>query len=451
MKKTKKRGVTLVELIMAMVLMAMVGIIVTIIFNTAFSSRELIEREVSIQSDMRNSMQTLNQKVEQATGIFVLDDSKYKPVAPPVGDETFVTNFVGTAGWNYIGLSDDGTKLMLHTYKAETDGWISTVIGSSSFYKMTLNLTFTLEVEPGSAASDYQDNRLLKYDLSGKYDKGTNLSLDTAIMALNTKQIFSRVAKGKEGIALAYRNDPIIGNTNAAITFVFDISGSMEDNLNGRYVGATHPDSRLSKLKVEAKKMMQLLTEPESVSVNLVTFSTRANYIKDGSFTRLTSKTLETVEKDIDSMNVAGATNPGDGLRYGLAALKEQAAQNKYVVILSDGLPNRYTITSSGRSDLSSPLSGEKNSIEGGTNGSVLYVRDVAKAWGKASGAKNLYFIGFSGVASEKALGQTMTNHINENGLPSQYEDAATPEQLNATFKKIVDQVVQDLWFVNGP
>lgn len=456
MKNTKKRGVTLVEMIMAMVLMAMVGIIVTIIFNTAFSSRELIDREVSIQSDMRNTMQTLNNKIEGATGIFVLDESKYKAVSPTaVGD---ASSFVGTAGWNYIGLSDDGTKLMVHIYDAKTSKWVSTIVGTSSPYKMTLDLTFTLEVEPGSAASDYQDNRLLKYDLSGKYDKGTSLALDTAIMALNTKQIFSRVAKGKEGIALAYRNDPIIGNTNAAITFVFDVSGSMAWDLEARALsgGATNPNSRMAILKAKAKEMMQLLSEPESVSVNFVTFSTTANYTKDENFTRLTSSNLKKVEEDIDSMGAAGVTNPGDGLRYGLVALKEQPAQNKYVVILSDGRPNRYNVTSSGSFDLSNPLLSKGTTpLHDGNQSyhprSVDYVRDVAKTWGKASGAKNLYFIGFSGLDDDRAYGQTMTNLINANGIPSQYEEAKNSEQLNATFRKIVDQVIQDLWFVNGP
>ena len=83
------------------------------------------------------------------------------------------------------------------------------------------------------------------------------MSIDTAISALNTKQVFSKVAKGKKGIALAYRNDPIEGQMNVAISFVFDKSGSMSWDLNGNNTNYWGPKSRMSILQDKATIMMR--------------------------------------------------------------------------------------------------------------------------------------------------------------------------------------------------
>ena len=95
------------------------------------------------------------------------------------------------------------------------------MLGTNSLYDMQLDLEF-------KADESYQDNRLINYNLTGQYKNSKNkLSIDTAISALNTKQVISKVAKGRKGIALTYRNDPIEGQINTAVSFVFDTSGSM--------------------------------------------------------------------------------------------------------------------------------------------------------------------------------------------------------------------------------
>lgn len=76
--KQLRKGFTLVEMIMAILLMSMIAVIIGIIFNTMFSSRELIEREASIQAEMRTSMQYVDRTIGKATSVFILDDSKFK-------------------------------------------------------------------------------------------------------------------------------------------------------------------------------------------------------------------------------------------------------------------------------------------------------------------------------------------------------------------------------------
>ena len=54
--KQLRKGFTLTEMIIAIILTSMVGLLIGLIFNTMFSGRSLIEREASIQSEMRTSM-----------------------------------------------------------------------------------------------------------------------------------------------------------------------------------------------------------------------------------------------------------------------------------------------------------------------------------------------------------------------------------------------------------
>ena len=61
--KQIQKGFTLVEMVMAIMLMSMIALIIGVIFNTMFSSRELIEREASIQAEMRTSMQYVDRTV----------------------------------------------------------------------------------------------------------------------------------------------------------------------------------------------------------------------------------------------------------------------------------------------------------------------------------------------------------------------------------------------------
>ncbi|WP_049617618.1 hypothetical protein [Streptococcus sp. X13SY08] len=88
-----------------------------------------------------------------------------------------------------------------------------------------------------SSDENYQDNRLVNYEVKGQYTNiNKKFALDSASVALNTKQVFSHVSRGKEGVAIAYRNDPIEGQMNTAISFVFDTSGSMGWDINGEKI-----------------------------------------------------------------------------------------------------------------------------------------------------------------------------------------------------------------------
>lgn len=432
--KKRQKGFTLTEIIIAIILTSMVGLLIGLVFNTMFSGRNIIEREASIQSEMRTSMQYVDRTIGKATSVFVLDDSKYgKDVRK-------------TEGWNYIGLSPDGKKVKNYIWNKSTKSWDESVLGTNSLYDMQLDLEF-------KADESYQDNRLINYNLTGQYKNSKNkLSIDTAISALNTKQVISKVAKGKKGIALAYRNDPIEGQVNTAVSFVFDTSGSMAYGLWNQKLEPTDSRTRMNILKTKANLLVDDLKEIGNVSVNLVRFSGDASYIQED-FVEL-DKDTDTIKTKIKALPTSWITNPGDGLRYGLVSLQRNPAQLKYVVLLTDGIPNAYTASPDGigKYDLTAnfPTNGKQIKADQPVSLTTEYVGQVAKTFG--SGVKRISVIGFSGNVKEIKDGQKIADQIKTVGkVDSTFVIATNEAALEQTFADIKKQIQQDLWFVSGP
>ena len=433
MKKIQK-GFTLTEIIIAIILTSMVGLLIGLVFNTMFSGRNIIEREASIQSEMRTSMQYVDRTIGKATSVFVLDDSKYSK------------DVRKTEGWNYIGLSPDGKKVKNYIWNKSTKSWDESVLGTNSLYDMQLDLEF-------KADESYQDNRLINYNLTGQYKNSKNkLSIDTAISALNTKQVISKVAKGKKGIALAYRNDPIEGQVNTAVSFVFDTSGSMAYGLWNQKLEPTDSRTRMNILKTKANLLVDDLKKIGNVSVNLVRFSGDASYIQED-FVEL-DKDTDTIKTKIKALPTSWITNPGDGLRYGLVSLQRNPAQLKYVVLLTDGIPNAYTASPDGigKYDLTAnfPTNGKQIKADQPVSLTTEYVGQVAKTFG--SGVKRISVIGFSGNVKEIKDGQKIADQIKTVGkVESTFVIATNEAALEQTFADIKKQIQQDLWFVSGP
>lgn len=432
--KKRQKGFTLTEIIIAIILTSMVGLLIGLVFNTMFSGRNIIEREASIQSEMRTSMQYVDRTIGKATSVFVLDESKYgKDVRK-------------TEGWNYIGLSPDGKKVINYIWNKTTKRWDESVLGTNSLYDMQLDLEF-------KADESYQDNRLINYNLTGQYKNSKNkLSIDTAISALNTKQVISKVAKGKKGIALAYRNDPIEGQVNTAVSFVFDTSGSMAYGLWNQKLEPTDSRTRMNILKTKANLLVDDLKEIGNVSVNLVRFSGDASYIQED-FVEL-DKDTDTIKTKIKALPTSWITNPGDGLRYGLVSLQRNPAQLKYVVLLTDGIPNAYTASPDGigKYDLTAnfPTNGKQIKADQPVSLTTEYVGQVAKTFG--SGVKRISVIGFSGNVKEIKDGQKIADQIKTVGkVDSTFVIATNEAALEQTFADIKKQIQQDLWFVSGP
>ena len=75
-------------------------------------------------------------------------------------------------------LSSDGKKVLNYVWDKSKQDWKVSELGTKSLYDIKLDLEFKTE-------GAYQDNRLISYNLTGKYpDTNNKLSIDTAISAL---------------------------------------------------------------------------------------------------------------------------------------------------------------------------------------------------------------------------------------------------------------------------
>ena len=205
-------------------------------------------------------------------------------------------------------------------------------------------------------------------------------------------------------------------------------------------------------LKKKANLLVDDLKEIGNVSVNLVRFSGSASYIQED-FVELDKDTGKIKEK-IKSLPTSWITNPGDGLRYGLVSLQRNPAQLKYVVLLTDGIPNAYTGSPDGigKYDLTANFPTDNKQIKADQPVSLTteYVGQVAKTFG--SGVKRISVIGFSGNVGEIKDGQKIADQIKTVGkVESTFVIATNEAALEQTFADIKKQIQQDLWFVSGP
>ena len=436
----KRKGVTLAELIVSIIVLSLVFIIIVSIFNVFIQGRVLVAKEADLQADLRSTTLNVSNATRKATAIFVVTDEKYD------GTTAKLTN-----GWSYIGLSSDGKTLINYRWNKTSKKWDEHKLSVAS-YDVRYRLNF-------SQTGAYQDNKVLNFELTGQYGDGTStLKSDSSVMALNAKQIFDQSKAGKPGVAIAYRDDPIENDVSASVSFVFDVSGSMDWKIGGDK--PSRNTLRINALKTEARKLVDSLNEIGGIRVNLVTFSTQGKFVQRPFFELKTNR--DKVKQSIDLMRPDGATNPGDGLRYSLVSLQTENTALKHVILLTDGVPNIMNRRGDRRRfeyDLREETVGVQQ-VESLANFyhddydatyPIGYAKEVVKKFSR--GVKRISVIGFSGNPSEKALGTRLTTNINvpENGTIATYYDADSQEQLAKIFDDIKLQIAEDLWFVVGP
>ena len=108
----KRKGVTLAELIVSIIVLSLVFIIIVSIFNVFIQGRVLVAKEADLQADLRSTTLNVSNATRKATAIFVVTDEKYD------GTTAKLTN-----GWSYIGLSSDGKTLINYRWNKTSKKW----------------------------------------------------------------------------------------------------------------------------------------------------------------------------------------------------------------------------------------------------------------------------------------------------------------------------------------
>lgn len=294
----KRRGFTLVELMIGILLASIVIALGMQLIRSSVKGFTATSKEYSVQNGVRASMDNIANITKEATAIFTVDKTKFDP------------NDLSKrkVGWSYVAVNEDGTKLLNHV-------WVWTDKKSGSGKHKVIDITPTewntrsahkdirytigfYQQDDGTNLSEDEENRLrekrqLSVNLTGKSSDGQDYSLKRDIKAENLYQILdSRTSRLKPITALAYKTDSLedpikkTAPAEAAVVFAIDISSSMMRDLAGK----DHPlgsdgkpdfnqripeeDQRITILKKTAKKFVGELESSGAIDLYLVPFAT---------------------------------------------------------------------------------------------------------------------------------------------------------------------------------
>ncbi|WP_242846140.1 vWA domain-containing protein [Clostridium novyi] len=103
--------------------------------------------------------------------------------------------------------------------------------------------------------------------------------------------------------------------------------------------------SRIDSVKKVANDFVDKFKDDENTEIAIVRYSSKADVVLDNSNkVFLSSKDNETIKKRINSLKADGATNIGDGIRKSYSILdKCDKDSEKYMILMTDGVPTAYT------------------------------------------------------------------------------------------------------------
>ncbi len=475
-KLSKRKGFTLVELVLIIVLLSTTLGAVLTFANHTIKLGDVHQNEVNFQADMRDTMLTIDERVKKSSAVFAITkdefmDSSGKPFMDPE--------------WSYIGISQsEENKGQVCVFNYVDGKWQENLLSSGNS-DIEFELTFDKETEEGTG------QKMLTYTLIGKEKGGDVRSLDAKTEVLSAYTVVDKGTKKDKAVALAFRTGERVFPEPSSVTFVIDVSGSMTNPMKTTdEFGNKITLARYEVVNKALKDMLSSLVDTTSVDVAFVDFGSYAmsyDYSDPSAvdqYINLNTKYGE-VATVIDKIHPGAVhwttrntgTNVGDGMRlaYNMlekrnVGLKKRNTRFNYVVLLMDGLPNQYTLRK-GFMGAGSYYTGEKRitsnrprnfripydwSSRGGLNYSkyiISYFLDRSKnsnqALNKIPNMKQfIVTIGaFDGYAK---------NNVKEINAAMKNNDSAVFEGSDGkAIKEAVDRIAEDLtynvWSYSGP
>ena len=353
---SRKKGFTLIELIMAIGIGLMVMVIAYNILFVGIKGHSNTLKSFEEQSDIRYAIETTNNAIRFSTVGFAVTGDDFKPTIEN-GD---VKGLVKP--WNYIGLGPDNKSIVHYKYVPIDD--------KTGYYRMDVlakgldNLTYDLKF---TKPKESQESKIIRYILNVN-SKGKSETIATEVEAINAIHIIDWGDAKNPSVAFAYRTEEtpeIHKKPVAAISMVLDTSGSMNWGMNGE--GTTIKSSNPVRLNL----LKNTLTDPteglfsifkeSDVFVSLVPFSTNANIPHKNYNNRFTKEDASkfynvknektTLENMVNELVADGGTNTGDGMRrayYQLIKFNDEKNSvynlstnqkvKNYMIVLVDGV-----------------------------------------------------------------------------------------------------------------
>lgn len=469
------KGFTLIELILSL---AILGLVISLSSSFLLSTFKLpvkAETEYNIQHEMRMLSKNVTSVIRDASATFALHRTNHNNL---------------TEGWNYIIPTSDKKSIIKYEWNEDTS-----THDSSNLIESKDGVTFDLTYEKTSAP--YEDN-LLQFHLLVNVN-GNERDILSEVEALNSLQVIDRGSSTLPANALAYRTDPRpteVSDNKAAVAFVLDKSGSMGDRMDGSsysYDWHSNPfyHSRMKKMRDEAKRLIESLSENPNIYASIIPFDSTANgsYLMEP--VRVNDTASSVMIDKINSLSANGGTNTGDGIRRGYHTIKQFNDNhddwdiNNFMVILVDGVTtfysayrvdypgsslNDYTyVTGSNNIDnreiyyynytySQGRYGGSGNSLDYWGTQYVNLIGNYVKEYGDTSFVDKkpikVYVIGFSGVSSDHGSLNDIANATGADGPEGETDDfytAGDSAALESIFDSIQKDINDSLWHIGGP
>lgn len=476
MKKKRQGAVTMTEVIVAVVIIGIIVLGVSGLFNSAVMTMISGEKEHDLQTSMKEASETIVNRVRYSTAVFIIPKTSFR-------QENL------SAGWNYFGIESvtaDGVELrQVVDYKWVPDsshlegGYHAKTIVVKCRSDMIYDLNFY------SADPTDTKNTTINYDLNARQVSSagagrTYWEIGSAVDALNSLQVVDYSTNLNQGVAIAYsgssRDSSLTAGAAAGrVMMILDVSGSMETGFG--------TETRLSALKTAAYQLLdKFAASGADIDVALIPFHTTANatmfsdargkkthmFLNVSSNIGIMKKAIEAITTDREKY-----TNTGDAIRRAYHLLdntvkSESSKDTKpaYVIVFVDGGSNYFTRTTAkeripyiGDGDV-----GVKNStpLNGAYADGAIF--NEAEDYIELA-SQQLLSLRETGVTSIRcfmvALATESDSKVYLNGLDKIQSALGIAKQdrlradkvssLELAFDVIGNQIINDIWFVTGP
>lgn len=493
----KQKGFSLTELIIGIVLLSIVSAGLFAVLKFPADANIYTQKEFDVQSDLRKASDTINVYTKNATAAFLLTkhDNRFKSF------------------WNYFicEVSDGFSRIVLYKWNGSTHEKI--VLAELPDDEVTYDIGFQRN----------EDGKLLRYFINAEdIKRNRNYDIESEVKVLNSSNIIDEAKMNyrlsppqKRANCLAFRSDIPDPDTHdqgyhhVLISFVLDTSGSMEWNLDGYNTGPANK-RRINILKEELKKFFQKLKDQDKtgvIDVRMYPFSTRvfdansnfepANIY--GKYLSIKDNTLAYFNGMVNSMNVGGGTNVGDGIRFAYHGFKKYEDEKRsvpggenlrikhFLFVLSDGRPTFFSYTQKPWElnpdeydpyEFFSQTTGKMrfvysdraidwNKVKYGGRGNnvspdeaeIIYIERLGlkvKAYESQNPKEGIdaTVVGFSNNSIDNKycnrIGRALGTKQGDDG--KYYKDCNSPEALQAVFDAFTESIVAaTLWYVSGP
>ncbi|HZX21486.1 MAG TPA: vWA domain-containing protein [Clostridia bacterium] len=477
-----RKGVTLVELILALALIGIIIAIGTNIFLIGNKSQKAAVLEAEMQANTRLVSEHINNIMRFATKTHTIPRSSFQYSEDGVRDP--ITSYIGITKEGHVVIDEPGEAGQPRKIQY--------------LFKKQEGIDYEIIFDTVSDADGNEMDKVLSFSIVGKRDGKIVNEIVSKVDILNSINIDHLGTPSDPAVALAYSMvDPgsqewIEMSPDAYITLVLDRSGSMAWDMDGKSTYINN-NKRIEILKEKALKMMDRLANLDfNIYVSVVPFSNNANNPYD--FINLQDTNgLTEVKNLINGLSADGATNTGDGIRRAYYRLRNKADNLKstgqiddysditqHMMILVDGETNTETrkitgtflwfvtaehMTFEDGNTNNSVAVGNRRTVSVGDNNNnyVNFIGDnLIKPYkytheGVEKQAINSFVIGFSNLTKDhnslQAIGNSVLGKQFEHldGTMKPYILATNADELDFAFEQFEAEVENSLWVITRP